>query len=760
MKIQVMGAYGSKAKHKYTTSFLIDEDFFIDAGNIINSNHYLENIILSHAHFDHITDIPFLLDNLYEKLDNPLKIYASKKTIFHLKNHIFNSKIWPEFHEISLLNKKEKSLLFFEIEENKPFQIKGHTILPFKEEHTVETFGFLIDNEVLISSDTYINENLINIIKSYKPSTLFLECSFPNRLSQLAKIAKHLTPSLIEEIEKKIDYSPNIYLYHTKPSYLKEIKAETKFPILDDYEIVDTKDNLLIKQPYNKKLILEIFGMFTKIAYANDIDTILEKVVSYAKKISNADGISLYLKTEDEKYLQFKIVKNTTLNINKANDVNWPKLPLYIDGKENTQMVAVLSALKDKVINIEDVYYDKNFNFEGTKKFDKSTGYRSKSMLVIPLKNHENEVIGVLQLINKLDERKHIIPFTKEDEKYILTLASIAAISLTKNRLIEDFEKLFESFIKTIGIGIDKKSKYTGEHVRKVAKLAKLIAKGIQHQKIKDYSDLELKTIEIAGWLHDIGKITVPEYVMDKATKLEKMVDRIDYIKYKFELYKKELEIRYLKKEISKEEYERELKETNEDFEFITQLNRGAEFVKDEDIEKLNKIAQKRILNETLLNEDEVKNLSIRKGTLTDEEREIIQSHAKNGIDMLTSIHYPKKYKRIPAIAGNHHEKLNCKGYPNQLCGEDLSLEERIMAVADIFEALSAADRPYKPAKTMAEIFKILYFMVKDNEIDKEIVKVILKENIHLKYAKEELKPFQINEIPEDILNYFLKDEK
>jgi len=336
----------------------------------------------------------------------------------------------------------------------------------------------------------------------------------------------------------------------------------------------------------------------------------------------------------------------------------------------------------------------------------------------------------------------------------VLALASIAAVTLTKNRLIEDFEKLLESLIITIGKGIDAKSKYTGEHVRKVAELSIMLAKAIEKEGIKSYSQKELKAIEIAGWLHDIGKIATPEWVMDKATKLEKLIDRIYYIRYKFELAKAFAYINFLENKISKKEYEEEIIFLNESFEFIKELNKGSEFVDDDKLERLQKIKDFKLKEENLLNNDEFYNLSIRKGTLNKEELEIMRNHAKIGLEMLKALHFPKKFKRVPFIAANHHEKLNCKGYPQGLCDKDLSIEDRILAVADIFEALSAADRPYKEPKKASEIFKIMSFMVKDNEIDKNIVKLLIK-YVYEEYGKKELKDFQLDISKEEALKLF-----
>jgi HD-GYP domain-containing protein (c-di-GMP phosphodiesterase class II)/ribonuclease BN (tRNA processing enzyme) len=756
MQIEVLGSYGNKDKEKYSTCFKIDDSILIDAGNIINGVENLENIkhiFLTHSHFDHIVDIPFLIDLVYSKIKSPINIYGNKETIESLKNFIFNGKTWPEFQNINLINSYKKTIKFTEIKANKPIVINNIELIPFYVDHTVKTFGYLINKKFLISGDTALCKNLIDTINTYKPQHLILECSFPNKMEKLAKISKHMTPNDISKIINSLNYKPKIYIYHIKPAFKNKIEEELKNSnviILEDNIIIDEKK--IIKRKNIKEILFE---MIKDLYSENNPINILEKVVTYARKITNADGGTIYLKTEDDQYLEFKIIQNETLNIKEKENTNWPKLPLYINGEENKKMVASLCALKGKIINIEDVYNDKQFNFEGTKEFDKKNNYRSKSMLVIPLKNHKNEIIGVLQLINKKSNNE-IIAFNENDEKITDLLASIAAISLTKDKLIKDFKQLFASFIKTIGIAIDEKSKYTRKHVQRVAKLSVMIANAIEKENIKKYNKEELKMIEIAGWLHDIGKIAIPENIMNKATKLEKTIDRIEMIKYKFEFLKKEYYIQFLEKKFSKEEYNKLIKKADEDFEFLKNLNKGCEYINNKQLKRLNDIAKIKIGNEPLLNEDEFKNLSIKKGTLTEEERKIIQSHAEIGLKMLQNIHFPKKYKKLPDIAANHHEKLNGKGYPRGLSAKNLSLEERILAVADIFEALTAADRPYKEPKKLSEVFEILYKMAKNNEIDKNIIKIIIKYKLYLNFAKKELNPKQIDEIPKKIIDYFL----
>ena len=505
----------------------------------------------------------------------------------------------------------------------------------------------------------------------------------------------------------------------------------------------------------------------------NNLDKLLEMILDEAKAYTNADGGTLYLVTNDEKFLQFTVVKTDSLNIEMGGtkgEITWPHLPLYKEnGSPNKEMVAALCALEGKLINIEDVYESKGFNFEGTKKFDAGTGYRSKSMLVIPMKNYENEVIGVCQLINKKSSvTNETIAFTKEDEISTMSLASQAAVSITNTKLIKDLKDLLESFIKSIASAIDAKSPYTGGHVRKVAEISMIIANAINEDKdgyYKDvhYDDDQLNEIRISALMHDIGKITTPEYVVDKSTKLETIYDRINVLKARMEVIKRDEKIRFLEtkekllsqnkaKEILEleKEYQKKIKQLEEDMKFLETANVGGEFMADEKIKRVQEIAKMKWnengIQKPFLNEDEIKNLCIRKGTLTEEERQKINDHARMTLEMLSKLPFPKKLSRVPEIASNHHEKLNGKGYPRGLDAKDLTLESRILALADIFEALTASDRPYKDAKKLSEAKRIINFMIKDGELDANLVKFFYDNKLHLKYGKKELKPEQIDE--------------
>ncbi len=506
-----------------------------------------------------------------------------------------------------------------------------------------------------------------------------------------------------------------------------------------------------------------------------NLPKLLEMILEEARYFTNADGGTLYMMNDDEQSMRFEIVQTDSLNIRmggtSGKTIDWYPVRLYLqDGKPNHAMVSAHVALTGEVINIPDVYDVEGFDFTGTRAFDSKTGYRSKSMLVVPMRNHENEIIGVLQLLNALEpETNSPIPFTTADQSLIISLASQAAVAITNTRLIRDLELLLESFIQAIASAIDEKSPYTGGHIERVAKLTMMIAENINQIDYGIYGPLslnndELKELRIASWMHDIGKITTPEYVVDKSTKLETIYDRIHTVNARFEVLKRDAKIDLLEHKLRiangeslediesvEDSYNARIKAIEDDMAFIEIANVGGEFMAPEKQERVREIAQQDIVinNESrkLLDQNEVLNLCIPKGTLTNEEREIINNHVVMTIKMLEKLPYPKKLRRVPEYAGGHHEKLDGTGYPNGLSENDLSPQARMMALADIFEALTARDRPYKKGKTLSEAMKIMGFMAKDKHIDPELFKIFVKEKLYLKYAQENMAPSQIDEI-------------
>lgn len=500
-----------------------------------------------------------------------------------------------------------------------------------------------------------------------------------------------------------------------------------------------------------------------------NLDKLLEMIVDEARGFTNADGGTLYIMSDDERELQFAIVQNTSLNIRMGGTggkIIWPPVKLRnSDGSPNHANVSAYSAITGKVVNISDVYNAEGFSFEGTRKFDADTGYRSMSMLVVPMRNHENDIIGVLQLLNAHREATdEVISFSAENQKMTESLASQAAVALSNNRLIHDLEHLLESFIKTIATAIDEKSPYTGGHVRRVSDLTMSIAKKINEAQEGAYADIrfdedKLKELHISAWLHDVGKITTPEFIIDKAKKLETIYDRMETLKERFEILKRDHYINALKRGhvIGKRSVKKDVndihddytKEIDEDCRFLEDINTGSTFMDEEKLSRLYGIAGKRWNSDgksrNLLDDDELYNLSIPQGTLTKEQKEIIKNHATITHKMLSQLPFPKKLKNVAHYASAHHEKLDGKGYPLGLKNSEIPLQARIIALADIFDALTAKDRPYKKEKTLSEAIAIMKAMVKEDFIDTDLFELFIKERIYLDYAMRELTPHQID---------------
>jgi HD-GYP domain-containing protein (c-di-GMP phosphodiesterase class II) len=531
---------------------------------------------------------------------------------------------------------------------------------------------------------------------------------------------------------------------------------------------------------------LELIRKLTQIGVAlsaeKNIDRLLELIVDEARNFTQADGGTLYIMSDDETALQFAIVQNTKLNIRMGGTggkITWPPVMLKnADGSPNFTNVSAYAAVSGKVVNITDVYDAHGFDFQGTRKFDADTGYRSQSMLVVPMKNHENDIIGVLQLLNAQESVENtVVNFSHECQQMTESLASQAAVALSNNRLIRNLENLLNSFIKSIATAVDEKSPYTGGHVKRVAELSITIAKIINDITAGPYAsthfdDKLLEELRMAAWLHDIGKITTPEYVVDKATKLETIHDRIETLKTRFEILKRDSQLEACKESLSDNTSEKSgrkasgasrpethdskpiderLKSLAADFNFLVTANTGDEFMANEMIARVKDIGLRTWICDgqemPLLTDNEIYNLTIGRGTLTNEEREIINKHAIVTHKMLSQLPFPKHLRNVPRYAATHHEKLNGTGYPFGLKDADITLQSRILAIADIFEALTACDRPYRKAKTLSEALKIMSFMVKDGHIDKDLFDLFIKEKIYLDYAKKELLPQQIDNV-------------
>src|SRR6478736_1706827 len=510
-----------------------------------------------------------------------------------------------------------------------------------------------------------------------------------------------------------------------------------------------------------------------------DIHRLLETILTAAKTITRADGGTLYRLTDD-KTLRFEIVRTSSLKYylggTTGNPVPFYPIQLYKDGKPNHGMVAAYSALTGKTVNIADAYSAEGFDFSGTRAFDQKTGYRSKSFLSVPMRNYEREIIGVLQLINAQDPNTgEIVPFSSSDQRLAESLASQAAVALTNRLLINQLETLFESFISLINGAIDEKSAYTGGHCQRVPVLTMLLAEAVNDTKegpLRDFtmSEKDRYELKIAGLLHDCGKVTTPVHIVDKATKLETIFDRVHLIDTRFEVLKRDAEIESLRRKLQflqerkpmeasiEDKRLREwLRELDDDRRFLQACNIGSERMKDEDIARVQRIAAYRWRDTAgheadFLTADEVKNLTIRAGTLTDDERKVINHHIVATIKMLEALPWPKHLTKVPEYAGGHHERMDGKGYPKGLTREQMSVQARCMGIADIFEALTAKDRPYKKGKTLSESLQILGRMRLNGHVDPDLFDVFVRRKVYRRYAELFLDKEQIDEVDESAL--------
>ncbi len=508
-----------------------------------------------------------------------------------------------------------------------------------------------------------------------------------------------------------------------------------------------------------------------------DITRLLESILLAAKAITNADGGTLYRMVDNQSELRFEILRTDSLRIamggSSGTQISFPNLPLLdANGAPNDSLVAAYAAIHLQTVNIADAYSEPNFDFAGTRRFDERTGYRSKSFLAVPMKNHEGEVIGVLQLINaQKPGTTDVVTFSTADQSLVESLASQAAIALTNRLLIGQLEALFESFINLINLAIDEKSHYTGGHCQRVPALTMMLAEAVNNTQsgpLADFTmdDRDRYELKIAGLLHDCGKVTTPVHVVDKATKLQTLFDRIELIDTRFEVLKRDAEIEALRHQLALrpktdasaeariwDHYRAEVASLDDDRVFLRTANTGAEKTDDRDLARVRQIAANRVwrnvegMETEFLTADELENLTIRAGTLTQAERNTINHHIVATIRMLEKLPWPKHLRNVPEYAGGHHERMDGKGYPKGLTRDQMSVQARVMGIADIFEALTASDRPYKPGMKLSQAMGIMQRFKHNGHIDPDLFDVFVAEKVYLQYAQKFLDPWQIDAV-------------
>lgn len=505
-----------------------------------------------------------------------------------------------------------------------------------------------------------------------------------------------------------------------------------------------------------------------------NLERIFDLILVEAIAFTNADAATIYKVSEDKKFLEFVLVYTKSLNLKMGGNhspITWPGIPLF-DKKGKPQLKHIVTNVyhKKRLLCFEDVYETTDYDISGTKSIDSANNYRSKSLLTLPLKNHEDEVLGVFQVINALDRHGKVTAFKDEHIVMLKSLASQAAIAMSNRKLINDLENLLLQFMHSIAKGIERKSKYSSNHIIRVALLADMLAQKINSDvsarfREVSFSPHELKELSMAGLMHDVGKIVTPEYVMDKSTKLESIIDRLQLVSLRYELFKKTLtlykhelgEALILKMagqwypDVKLKSFSDILQQLDHDLDFLKKINTGREVLSDEDLQRLIRIQKMDFDYDgqtwQLLTEDEYKHLKIKRGTLSPEERQTMNEHAQVTWEMLSELSFPQKYKNVALYAATHHEKLNGNGYPFGMISDQLPLQSRILAIADICEALTARDRPYKKGNKLSEALNILAVCTKNKEIDADLLDLMLDSGLYLEFAQQYMLPEQIDEI-------------
>lgn len=520
---------------------------------------------------------------------------------------------------------------------------------------------------------------------------------------------------------------------------------------------------------------------------SHDTDILLEHILQVAKRMTNADGGTLYRPSADRRALDFHILINDTLAIHQGGPggepIRAPAIPLFdANGAPNLSAVAAYAAHSGESVNVADVYQPQaeGFNFSGMLDFDRQRQYHSKSILTVPMRDHEGELTGVLQLVNarapqsEAEPGSTIIAFNQTDQRFIEALAAQAAAALTHQRLIAQLEELLESLVNLINIGIDEKSPYTGRHCQFVPELTMRLAEAVHATEtgpLADFrmTDADRKELWMAGLLHDCGKITTPVHVVDKATKLETIFDRIALVDTRYEVLERDAKIAALEQKLALATDGAATPAALADIDaalaaqqqalraeraFLRTANVGGEGMAAADQQRVRDIGARAWTDmdgaaRQFLDADEVLNLSIQYGTLTADERKIINNHISVTVRMLESLPWPRHLRNVPEYAGGHHERMDGKGYPRGLRGEQMSVQARLMAIADIFEALTACDRPYKKGKMLSESLDILGKFALNGHIDPQLFDIFIRSKVYSEFAQQHMDPRQIDVIDE-----------
>jgi len=584
-------------------------------------------------------------------------------------------------------------------------------------------------------------------------------------------------------------------------------------------------DELATTMGVMKHSLQQFFAISKALSAEKDYKKLLEMILREACAIAHADGGAILMVSDDEATLEPAIleIEAADLHYGGTSGVEPPFDPVRLDDAADLDAE---TARLGETIRIDDLAEDRRYDFSAARERYGWNGGGGQSLLNVPLTDQKDEIVGVLQLVNARSTAGEVMGFDAEVVPSIEAIAADAAVALDLRRLLQAQKDLLDAVIHMVAGAIDAKSPYTHGHCQRVPEIAKDLARAAHEANEGPFAEFELTDDEwyelhIASWLHDCGKVTTPEYVVDKATRLETITNRLHEIRTRFEVLWRDAEIECLKsladgsadEADAKDRLERRLDQIRRDYQFIAECNSGETFMNDDRIDRVNEIAAqtwtrhlddrvglshdelgrvkrtpapdlpaeeklladkmehlvyrdgppfgdnphgfKMDVPEHLYNEGEIYNLCVQRGTLTAEERFKINEHIVETINMLGQLPFPKELRRVPEWAGNHHEKLDGTGYPRRLGADDLSVLARIMAVADIFEALTASDRPYKPPKKLSTSLRIMSSFRDDGHICPDLFDLFLTSGVFRKYGEAYLRPEQLDDV--DFLPYLTR---
>jgi HD-GYP domain-containing protein (c-di-GMP phosphodiesterase class II)/HAMP domain-containing protein len=549
----------------------------------------------------------------------------------------------------------------------------------------------------------------------------------------------------------------------------KDFSIQVRIHTQDEFaELGDSFNKMTRRLADHVRTMETINDIGISLSAERDQEKLISIILGGARKLIHADGAALYLLGSGG---QLNLALMCIDSLNLTCDSKSIALPGAQSDNPPATPILISSPLLERTNNIPDIYAAREFDLRGQISFDERMSYRTRSVLSVPLRDHLNSFIGVLQLSNALDQNSGlVVMFSEQDIRIAESLASQAAVTLTKNRLAEEFKRLFEGLTELVATAVDAKSRYTGDHCKRVHALTMMIAEAVNRADCGPFagfslSENEIYELKIAALLHDCGKVATPVHIMDKSTKLETITDRIQLVEARFQILKREKHIALLRNQLIRMAgdqsnvclagVDRDLRSSTEvldaDLEFLKRSNLGSEFMSESMRTYVRDIARKYYWpNEdgqrvAALTDDEVENLTIVKGTLTQAERTLMEQHAELTIKMLQALPYPENLRNIPSHAGSHHERMDGTGYPRGLNRDDISIQGRIIALADAFEAITAADRPYKKPNRLSEALAILHEMKSEGHIDPDIYDLFIAERVYLRYAEQFIPSSQMN---------------